>query len=312
MIPNGVTRVDMHCHSTASQVAKLGIQRSVGLPECATPPEEVYELAKRRGMDFVTITDHDTIDGCLELADRPDCFISEELTTWFAGEPRRCTCSVTGSPPTTTSSSRARRRPRDLRRLSARARDHLRARPSVLRRRRAADGASPAAAGRAFPRLGDAQRLAGARAQHARGGLHRDPRGNRDRRIRRPRRRRHRADLTEAPLASSPEEFLRHVREGRAESRGDQGSAAKWAHSALALATRALNTGHLLGFACGGAGARRAAGRPRGRARDRRAGGLRRRRAGRGADARSGRRRGQGRAPGLARPASGSTPTLAS
>ncbi len=78
----------MHCHSTASEAAKLGIQRSVGLPECATPPEEVYELAKRRGMDFVTITDHDTIDGCLEIADRPDVFVSEELTAWFAGEPQ--------------------------------------------------------------------------------------------------------------------------------------------------------------------------------------------------------------------------------
>jgi len=78
----------MHCHSTASEVAKLGIARSVGLPECATPPEEVYELAKRRGMDFVTITDHDSIDGCLEIADRPDVFISEELTAWFAGEPQ--------------------------------------------------------------------------------------------------------------------------------------------------------------------------------------------------------------------------------
>ena len=61
------SRVDMHCHSTASQLSRLGVQRSLGLPECATPPEEVYELAKRRGMDFVTITDHDTIDGCLEL-----------------------------------------------------------------------------------------------------------------------------------------------------------------------------------------------------------------------------------------------------
>ena len=82
------SRVDMHCHSTASQLSKLGVQRSLGLPECATPPQEVYELAKRRGMDFVTITDHDTIDGCLELADRPDCFISEELTARFAGEPQ--------------------------------------------------------------------------------------------------------------------------------------------------------------------------------------------------------------------------------
>ncbi len=78
----------MHCHSTASQESKLGVQRAVGLPECATPPEEVYELAKRRGMDFVTITDHDTIAGVLQIADRPDVFVSEELTAHFRGEPQ--------------------------------------------------------------------------------------------------------------------------------------------------------------------------------------------------------------------------------
>src|SRR4051795_634444 len=82
------TRADLHCHSTASAVSKLGVQRALGLPECATPPEEVYALAKRRGMDFVTITDHDTIDGALELAGRPDTFVSEELTTWFRSEPQ--------------------------------------------------------------------------------------------------------------------------------------------------------------------------------------------------------------------------------
>src|SRR6202161_2270772 len=82
------TRVDMHCHSTASELSRLGVQRAVGLPECATPPEEVYELAKRRGMDFVTITDHDTIDGVLEIAERSDVFVSEELTAHFRGEPQ--------------------------------------------------------------------------------------------------------------------------------------------------------------------------------------------------------------------------------
>src|SRR5919107_2919145 len=82
------SRVDLHCHSSASQASKLGVQRALGLPECATPPEEVYALAKRRGMDFVTITDHDTIDGALAIADRPDVFISEELTARFAGEPQ--------------------------------------------------------------------------------------------------------------------------------------------------------------------------------------------------------------------------------
>ena len=105
--PTAVSRVDLHCHSSASEVSRLGVQRAVGLPECATPPEEVYELAKRRGMDFVTITDHDTIAGVLQIAERPDVFISEELTAHFRGEPQAaCTCSATGSTPTTTSGCR--------------------------------------------------------------------------------------------------------------------------------------------------------------------------------------------------------------
>ncbi|HEY2655129.1 MAG TPA: hypothetical protein VGI55_05025, partial [Solirubrobacteraceae bacterium] len=83
-----MSRVDMHVHSTASELSKLGIQRSLALPECATEPREVYELAKRRGMDFVTITDHDTIDGVLTLAHLSDVFVSEELTVHFKGEPQ--------------------------------------------------------------------------------------------------------------------------------------------------------------------------------------------------------------------------------
>ena len=39
-------------------------------------------------MDFVTITDHDTIDGALSLDHLPDTFISEELTAQFKGEPQ--------------------------------------------------------------------------------------------------------------------------------------------------------------------------------------------------------------------------------
>src|SRR5215468_5351535 len=65
------SRADLHCHSTASQESRLGVQRALGLPECATPPEDVLELADRRGMDFVTITDHDTIAGAQQIADDP-------------------------------------------------------------------------------------------------------------------------------------------------------------------------------------------------------------------------------------------------
>jgi len=45
---NETSRADLHVHSTASQISKLGVQRSLQIPECATPPLEVYELAKRR------------------------------------------------------------------------------------------------------------------------------------------------------------------------------------------------------------------------------------------------------------------------
>jgi hypothetical protein len=52
------------------------MQRARGLPGRATSPEGVYELVKRHGMDFVTITDHDRIAGVLDIADRPDGFTS--------------------------------------------------------------------------------------------------------------------------------------------------------------------------------------------------------------------------------------------
>ena len=154
------SRADLHCHSTASQVSKLGVQRAAGLPECATPPEEVYELAKRRGMDFVTITDHDTIDGALEIADRPDVFVSEELTASFPGEPQAVHVLCFGITPD------------DHEWLQAHSgdveecadylhgnRDRLRARPPLLRGRRAARGAPPPPARRAVRDLGDPQRL---------------------------------------------------------------------------------------------------------------------------------------------------------
>lgn len=52
--------------------------------DCYSDPRDVYRTAKARGMDLVTITDHDSIDGCLEFLDRhPDAcdfFISEEVS----------------------------------------------------------------------------------------------------------------------------------------------------------------------------------------------------------------------------------------
>ncbi|HEV3047167.1 MAG TPA: glycosyltransferase [Solirubrobacteraceae bacterium] len=231
----------MHCHSTASQVSKLGVQRAVGLPECATPPREVYELAKRRGMDFVTITDHDTIDGALEIADEPDVFVSEELTAHFRGEPqavhvlcygvtvedhewlqahkgdielcaaymfeREIVCALahpyyTVAAPLT---ARHRRRLAELfgvweTRNGARARELNRPAATYVATR---DGIG-----------------IGGSDDHAGVDIGRT--------------------YTEAPPARTPAEFLAHVRSGEVLARGAQGSAAKWAHAAIALAARSL------------------------------------------------------------------------
>ena len=184
------SRADLHCHSTASQLSKLGVQRALGLPECATPPEEVYALAKRRGMDFVTITDHDTIDGVagdrrparrvrLRGADRAlprrAAGRARPLLRHHARRPRvaagarrrrrggrRRTCTSTRSPArwrTRSTRSTAPLTPRHRRRLA-----------------------------RALPDLGGPQRLPRARAQPPAADLHRDARRHRRRRLRRPRR----------------------------------------------------------------------------------------------------------------------------
>ena len=75
-------RADLHVHSCHSlQSCHLRFLKS---RDCYSRPEDVYRVAKARGMDLVTITDHDSIGGCLEYLDRNpdsrDFFISEEVS----------------------------------------------------------------------------------------------------------------------------------------------------------------------------------------------------------------------------------------
>lgn len=76
-------RIDLHCHSDASNHASEVLLNAISCPECYSTPTQVYEQAKRRGMDFVTITDHDTIDGVETIATRDDVLVGVELTCWF-------------------------------------------------------------------------------------------------------------------------------------------------------------------------------------------------------------------------------------
>jgi predicted metal-dependent phosphoesterase TrpH len=78
-------RADMHVHSYHSGYSsQLSFLRA---RDCYSKPDAVYAAAKSRGMDLVTITDHDSIDGCLEFLERHpeagDFFISEEIECHF-------------------------------------------------------------------------------------------------------------------------------------------------------------------------------------------------------------------------------------
>ncbi len=239
--PEPASRADMHCHSDASERSRLGVQRAVGLPECATPPEEVYELAKRRGMDFVTITDHDTIEGVQRIADRHDVFVSEELTVGFRGEPqavhvlcygidaddhewlqahnddvelcaaylyeREVACALAHPYYTVAAPLQARHR----RRLA-----ELFGVWEVRNGARAPELNRPAAT---YVATRDGVGIGGS-DDHAGVDIGRT--------------------WTETPAAATPADFLARLRAGEAVARGAQGSPAKWAHAAIAIAVRAL------------------------------------------------------------------------
>jgi predicted metal-dependent phosphoesterase TrpH len=240
----------MHCHSVASRLTKPEVRKGLFFGECATEPEAIYELAKRRGMDFVTITDHDTIDGAMRLADRPDFFVSVELTARLKSEPREVHVLCFGIDPD------------DHARLQERAGDveacaqYLHGRgivaalahpfweveePLTLRHRRRLAQLFPVWEVRSgyFGSALNAPALAfreacggvGIGGSDDHGGIHVG------------------LTYTQGPPARSPHEFLANVRAGLVEAGGEQGSRLKLAQATTGIAARSLPGG--LGRAAG-------------------------------------------------------------
>ncbi|MBN1296223.1 glycosyltransferase [bacterium] len=77
------SKADMHVHSKYSDRPSEWFLRRIGAPESFVEPVALYHHCRRHGMDFVTISDHNRIDGALEIADLPGSFLSAELTTYF-------------------------------------------------------------------------------------------------------------------------------------------------------------------------------------------------------------------------------------
>jgi len=80
-----MAKADLHVHSRYSEHPSDWFLQRLGAGESYTEPETIYKLAKSRRMDFVTITDHNRIDGVQMLMENyPDeVFIGVEATAYF-------------------------------------------------------------------------------------------------------------------------------------------------------------------------------------------------------------------------------------
>src|SRR5579864_8322583 len=72
-------RCDLHVHTRHSGMCTIPVLRQI-CRESYNDPDAVYETLKRRGMDLVTVTDHDSIDAAERLRRHPDFFLSEEVS----------------------------------------------------------------------------------------------------------------------------------------------------------------------------------------------------------------------------------------
>jgi predicted metal-dependent phosphoesterase TrpH len=72
-------KCDLHVHSLHSGNMPWPVLRHF-FQESHSAPIDVYQRLHQRGMDLVTLTDHDSIRGAEELRRFPDFFVSEEVS----------------------------------------------------------------------------------------------------------------------------------------------------------------------------------------------------------------------------------------
>jgi predicted metal-dependent phosphoesterase TrpH len=94
--PPALKRCDLHLHTRYSSWRHARVLRA---RDSYTEPVEVFERAKDAGMDYVAITDHDSIEGALRLLEaRPEraseVIVGEEVETRFPDTGQRLHVNV--------------------------------------------------------------------------------------------------------------------------------------------------------------------------------------------------------------------------
>src|SRR5262245_14953619 len=91
----GGLKLDAHVHTHHSGNTTIYPVNRI-LRESYNSPEGLYRIAKARGMDLVTITDHDSVAGVLTIADRDDVIVGCEVTAVFPEDKTKCHIGVLG------------------------------------------------------------------------------------------------------------------------------------------------------------------------------------------------------------------------
>jgi predicted metal-dependent phosphoesterase TrpH len=94
-IREALLKLDAHVHTQHSGQTSI-YPLSLVMRESYNTPEGVYRLAKARGMDLVTITDHDQVSGALSLSHYPDVIVGCEVTAVFPNDRVRVHLNVFG------------------------------------------------------------------------------------------------------------------------------------------------------------------------------------------------------------------------
>jgi glycosyltransferase involved in cell wall biosynthesis len=79
-----VLRMDLHCHDRNSDVPDELLGRILRWPETWIPTDDVVKMLRQRGMDALTITNHNNARSCFELLERGmDVLVGAEFTCRF-------------------------------------------------------------------------------------------------------------------------------------------------------------------------------------------------------------------------------------